>query len=135
MSDITYDDVANVCKMLKKEKKKINVPNVRDILKRGSNTTIQKQILNWRNKIKPEYNVCSKCHGSGKTKKRSIQIESPDTNRMRILMKKHQLTMYSLAKLIGISQGTVSGWFHFGTNKNGTIKQIYFDLLKLKGIE
>ena len=130
---VSYEDVKKACKQLKEEKKKITVLSVRILLKKGSYTTIAKHILNFKAGVKFEYNICSKCKGTGKTKAKAVQIDSPDCNKMRAIMKRNKLNNLSLAKVLGISSGTIHGWFHFGSNAKGEIKQLYFDILKLKG--
>lgn len=36
---------------------------------------------------------------------------------------------------MGISKAAVVGWFKVGTNVEGKIKPIYFEMLKLKGFK
>jgi DNA-binding transcriptional regulator YiaG len=134
-ASVSHEEVVNACKQLKKEKKEITSLAVRVLLGKGSYSTIGKHILNYKHKVKFEYNICSKCHGSGKTKARLKQIESPDTNKMRAIMKRNKLNNLSLAKTLGISSATVHDWFHFGTNSKGKIKKLYFDILKMKGFK
>jgi len=76
------------------------------------------------------YKKCNRCAGTGKLKIRSLYVLTADTKRMLRIMKKHELTQFALAKILEISQGTVSGWLHGKTNK---IKPIYFANLKAQG--
>lgn len=79
------------------------------------------------------YQKCKRCNGTGKLKIRESYLRTKDTSRMLKLMDKHGLNQLSLAKTLGISQGTVNGWFHRKTNLQGIIKPIYFEMLILKG--
>lgn len=135
-NDITYEDVINACKKLKKEKKNISILEVRDILGRGSYSTINKHINNWRSNVKIKFNVCSKCKGSGKTKARGFDlVDSKDIRKMNNIMKIHNLKKYQVSDILGISKAAVVGWFKLGTNVQGKIKPVYFELLELKGFK
>ena len=132
--DISYEDVIEVCRDLKKNKKAISAIVVREILGSGSYSTISKYINNWRANVKIKYNICSKCNGKGKVKARDYDcVESSDINKMKKIIKNNNLKLYQLADILGISQAAVSGWFKLGTNVKGQIKKIYFDVLKIKG--
>lgn len=134
MNDITYEDVIKICKKLKKDKQSITALNVREIFGSGSYTTINKYINNWRANVKIKFNTCSKCNGTGKVKARDYDlVDSKDTRKMKEIMKRHNLKKYELAEILGISQAAVVGWFKVGTNVQGNIKSVYFELLKLKG--
>lgn len=134
MNDITYEDVKKVCKELKKNKQPISALTVREVLCSGSFTTITKHINNWRNKVVIKFNVCSKCKGTGKTKARDFDsVDSKDIRKIKSIMKRHNLKKYQIAEILGISQSAVVGWFKLGTNVNGKIKPVYFELLELKG--
>jgi len=132
--DITYEDVIAVCNKLKKEGKSISAVDVRQVLQSGSYTTIAKHINNWRAKVTLKYDVCSKCQGKGKIKSRGYDlVNSKDIRKMNAIMKKYDLKKYQISKILGISTGAVVGWFRVGTNVQGKIKPVYFELLALKG--
>lgn len=61
------------------------------------------------------------------------KLLTPDTIKMLKIMKKNNFTQTTLANAIGISQGTVAGWFTHTRNLQGKIKSIYFEILKNKG--
>lgn len=84
-------------------------------------------------KQKELYKKCKHCTGTGKIKIRPPYMLTTDTKRMLRVMKKHELTQTALAKILGISQGAVNGWFHRKTNLNGKIKPIYFQMLRNLG--
>jgi methylphosphotriester-DNA--protein-cysteine methyltransferase len=79
------------------------------------------------------YKPCKRCQGTGKLKIRESYLRTKDTKKMLALMDKYGFTQLSLAKTLGISQGTVNGWFHRKTNLQGKIKPLYFENLKNKG--
>lgn len=79
------------------------------------------------------YKKCLKCQGTGKLKIKSPYLLTKDTKKMLAIMKKYDLNQLGIAKVIGVSQGTVNGWFHRKTNMQGKIKNIYFENLKNKG--
>lgn len=79
------------------------------------------------------YKPCKHCNGTGKIKIRATHMLTPDTKKMLALMKKNNLNQLQIAKILDISQGTVSGWFKKETNLLGKIKSIYFEMLKMKG--
>jgi DNA-binding transcriptional regulator YiaG len=79
------------------------------------------------------YKKCLRCNGTGKLKIRESYLLTKDTKKMLSIMEKYGLNQLGLAKTLGISQGTVNGWFHRKTNLNGKIKDIYFENLKHKG--
>ncbi len=79
--------------------------------------------------------ICKFCKGKGTTKIRRSPIDTPDTRRMLAIMKRNKLNQTLLSQLLGISQGTIAGWFKQETNKQGKIKSIYFEMLKIKGIK
>ncbi len=134
MSDITYQDVIDACKQLKKDKQTISALNVREILGSGSYSTINKHINNWRANVKIKYNTCSKCNGTGTVKARDYDlVDSKDIKKMLAIMKKHDLKKYQLSEILGVSKAAVVGWFKVGTNVQGKIKPVYFELLELKG--
>jgi DNA-binding XRE family transcriptional regulator len=62
------------------------------------------------------------------------QLKTPDVNRMKRIMKKHGFSQIQLANEIGVSQGTVSGWFTNKRNLQGKIKSLYFKILKNKNL-
>lgn len=134
MNDITYEDVIKICKQLKKDKQPISALSVREIFGSGSFSTINKHINNWRANVKLKFNVCSKCKGSGKVKARDYDlVDSKDIKRILSIMKRHNLKKYQLSEILGISKAAVVGWFKVGTNVQGKIKPVYFELLELKG--
>ena len=136
MENISYEDVIKVCKELKKDKKNISPLMVREILGRGSYSTLNKHINNWRAKVVIKYNICSKCNGKGKVKARDYDlVDSKSIMKMKNIMKRHNLKKYEISEILGISTAAVVGWFKVGTNVKGVIKQVYFDILKLKGYE
>ena len=79
------------------------------------------------------YKRCERCRGTGKLKKREPILKTEDTKRMLLMMEKYNLKQLDLAKILDISQGTINGWFHRKTNLQGTIKPIYFNMLKKLG--
>ncbi len=109
---ITFDDVKKSILELKSRGEPISVINIRLLLGAGSNTTIQRHMINYKNKIKQEYKDCTKCNGKGKVKIRNKHLETTDTLKMKKIMKKYDFKYHSLAKVLGISVGTISGWFH-----------------------
>jgi hypothetical protein len=81
------------------------------------------------------YKKCLRCRGTGKLKKRESPLLTKDTKRMLALMKKYDLNYLQLAKILGISQAAVTGWFKRKWNLKGKIKSLYFESLKMKGYE
>lgn len=75
---------------------------------------------------------CLSC-GQLMRRKKLPPLSTPDVNKMRKIMKKNNLTQMKLAEIIGISQGTVQGWFTASRNLKGRIKKIYFEILKSRG--
>jgi DNA-binding transcriptional regulator YiaG len=134
-ASIEFEEVVSAIKALKKLKKQVNVIAIREITNKGSYTTIKKHLVNFQNGIAPTYKDCNKCNGTGKLKERAAQQKSPDIDKMKDIMRRKKLKINSLAKLLGISNGAVQGWFHVSTNTTGKIKKLYFDILKLKGIK
>lgn len=87
--------------------------------------------------MKKNFKPCDKCKGTGKTKINRTKpiLMTKETKKMKLIMKRHNLSQSKLAKILKISQPTVSAWFY--PNKNNTyrkIKKKYFEFLKLKGI-
>lgn len=89
--------------------------------------------MNKKNKSLRKYKSCKICKGTGKIKLSLPKLNTPDCKRMLAIMRKHKWTQCDLAKAIGISQGTISDWFYHETNITGTIKTLYFSILKQKG--
>ena len=58
---------------------------------------------------------------------KEIKLETPDTIKMRKIMKKYKFNQQKLSEIIGISQGTVAGWFTRSRNLQGKIKSLYFE--------
>lgn len=85
--------------------------------------------------MKPILKTCSRCKGKGLTKIRQDKLETKDTKKMLSIIKRNKLNQLQIAYILNISQGTVNGWFHEKTNKQGKIKKIYFDILTFKGIK
>ncbi len=77
---------------------------------------------------------CKECKQKLPREKPPIVGDTPDIRRILKIMKLNDLNQTRLARLLNISQGTVAGWFSGKTNIHGTIKPIYFDILKLKKI-
>jgi len=76
---------------------------------------------------------CSRCKGTGRIKLKKIMLDTDDVRKILLIMKQNRLNQLTLSKVLDISQGTINGWFYKKTNPKGTIKRIYFDILKLKG--
>jgi predicted XRE-type DNA-binding protein len=81
------------------------------------------------------YKPCNRCGGTGKVKIKQEMLETRDVKKMLNIMKRNSFKQLDLAKVLGVSQGTVNGWFHRKTNLQGKIKPLYFELLKSKGIK
>ena len=86
-----------------------------------------------KNKYPRKYKYCKYCRGTGKIKINLPKLNTPDCKKMLAIMKKNKWTQSDIAKVIGISQGAVSDWFYRETNTTGTIKKLYFNILKQKG--
>jgi predicted transcriptional regulator len=86
-------------------------------------------------KSKNLYKKCLRCNGTGKLKNKETILLTPDTRKMLAIMKRNDLNQLALAKILEISQSTVSGWFKKKSNINGKIKSVYFTLLKSRGIQ
>jgi len=82
------------------------------------------------NKLK----ICKTCKQKLPRVPPPIVGDTPNIRKIIKIMKLNNLNQSSLARLLGISQSTVAGWFSGATNIHGTIKPIYFDLLKLKKV-
>lgn len=97
--------------------------------------------------IKKTHIRCSVCKGKGEMLKPVVKkslrntipdspyIQTKDTKRMLEIMRRYGLSQLTLAKVLGISNGTVNGWLHRKTNLKGKIRSIYFEMLKMKGYE
>lgn len=79
------------------------------------------------------YRKCRHCKGTGKLKVRQEYQDTPDIKKLIAIMKRNDLNQLSLAKVLGMSQGTINGWLHEHTNPSGTIKKVYFNMLKVLG--
>ncbi len=76
-----------------------------------------------------------KCMACGQLIKRERKkmLDTPDVKKMLKIIKKYKLTQTKLANIIGISQGTIQGWFFKSTNIRGKIKPLYFEVLQMNG--
>lgn len=79
------------------------------------------------------YQKCVLCKGAGKTKKRLIYNDRSDTKKMVGIMKRNKISQTGLAKILNITQSTVSGWLSHRMVNFAGINKKYFDMLKSKG--